>query len=57
MADLVHRLNLIHKKLETQIGDELRARFPNNPKIAYLKKLRLRVKDRLHRVAITSSIN
>lgn len=57
MAGLVHRLNLIHKKLETQIGDELRARFPNNPKIAYLKKLRLRVKDRLHRVAVSSSIN
>lgn len=57
MADLVHRLKLIHKRLEAQIGDELRARFPNNPKIAYLKKMRLRVKDRLHRVVATSSTN
>ena len=46
---IVYRLTLIHQRLEMEIGKELRHRFPNHFRLLRLKKLKLAVKDRLHR--------
>ena len=38
----------IHQRLDEQLRRELRRRWPDPLKIVHLKKLKLRVKDRLH---------
>ena len=46
---IVYRLTLIHQRLEMEIGKELKRRLPNHFRLLRLKKLKLAVKDRLHR--------
>ena len=48
MNHFVHRLTLIHRKLDDRIAIELKRRVPSNLTLLRLKKLRLLVKDRLH---------
>lgn len=47
MKDLFHRLTMVHRFLDDEIGGELKRRFPNHIKLLRLKKMRLTVKDRL----------
>ncbi len=49
MKDFIYRLTLVHRKLDDEIRGELKRRFPSHIKLLRLKKLRLAVKDRLHR--------
>jgi len=49
MKTLIHRLKLIHRKIDDKIRGERARRFPDSIKLLRLKKLRLAVKDRLYR--------
>ena len=49
MKNLIYRLTLIHRKVDDEIRGELARRFPDSIKLLRLKKLRLAIKDRLHR--------
>ena len=49
MNALTYRLTLVHRKLDDEIGRELKRRLPDWLRLLRLKKLRLAVKDRLHR--------
>ena len=51
MNAIIHRMKLIHTRLDTEIRRELKARFPNQGRVARLKKLKLAIKDQLHRTA------
>lgn len=48
MNAFIYRLSVIHRKLDDEIGRELKRRFPDSIRLLRLKKLRLAVKDRLH---------
>jgi hypothetical protein len=48
MNPFVYRLSVIHRRLEDEIGRELKKRFPDDFRLLRLKKLKLAVKDRLH---------
>ena len=45
-----YRLTLAHSKLEAEIQRELKRRVPDPWKLLRLKKLRLSIKDRMHRL-------
>ena len=49
MNVLTYRLTVIHRRLDEEIRRELKRRFPDTIRLLRLKKLRLAVKDRLHR--------
>jgi hypothetical protein len=49
MKSFVYRLTVVHRRLDDQIRRELKRRFPDHFRLLRLKKLRLAVKDRLHR--------
>jgi hypothetical protein len=49
MNAIMYRLTAIHRKLDEEIRRELKRRFPDNLRLLRLKKLKLAVKDRLHR--------
>ena len=49
MNALLHRLSMLHRKLDEEIRRELAQRFPNNLKLLRLKKLKLAAKDRMYR--------
>ncbi len=49
MNPFIYRLTVIHRKLDEEIRSELRRRFPDTIRLLRLKKLKLAVKDRLHR--------
>jgi hypothetical protein len=44
-------MKLIHARLDAEIRRELKARFPDQGRVARLKKLKLAIKDQLHRTA------
>jgi hypothetical protein len=46
-SKLIAHLTLAHTGLELEIEEERKLRFPNAFKLAQLKKLKLRVKDKL----------
>lgn len=48
MNPFFYRLSVMHRRLDDEIGSELRRRFPDSIRLLRLKKLRLAVKDRLH---------
>ena len=50
MNAFAYRLTVIHRKLDDEIGRELKRRFPDTMRLLRLKKLRLAVKDRLFRL-------
>jgi len=47
----VYKLTVVHHRLDDQIRQELKRRFPDGIRLLRLKKLRLAVKDRLHMLA------
>ena len=51
MSIILRRMKLIHARLDTEIRSELAARFPDQGRVARLKKLKLAIKDQLHRTA------
>jgi hypothetical protein len=54
MNAIMYRLTAIHRKLDEEIRRELKRRFPDNVRLLRLKKLKLAVKDRLHRNVLTA---
>jgi hypothetical protein len=55
MNPLIYRLSVIHRRLDDEIKRELRNRLPDAFRLLRLKKLKLAVKDRLHRQLRTPS--
>ena len=51
MNPVIHRLKLVHGRLDAEIRRELKMRWPNRDRVTRLKKLRLAIKDRLHGTA------
>jgi hypothetical protein len=51
MNPTIYRLFVIHRRLDEEIRRELKRRFPDALRLLRLKKLKLAVKDRLHRMA------
>jgi hypothetical protein len=51
MNPVLHRLKLVHLRLDHEIRRELKARFPDQGRVARLKKLKLAIKDQLYRTA------
>ncbi len=51
MNPLLNRMKLIHARLDAEVRRELTARFPDQGRVARLKKLKLAIKDQLHRTA------
>ena len=49
MNATLYRLTVIHRRLDEEIRRELKRRFPDPLRLLRLKKLKLAVKDRLHR--------
>lgn len=50
MRSRTFRLLEIHQRVDDALRRELRRRWPNHLRVTRLKKLKLRVKDRLHRL-------
>ena len=50
MNALLYKMTLLHRRLDTEIRRELTRKFPNHFRLLRLKKLKLAVKDRLHRL-------
>lgn len=55
MKILIYRLTVILRRLDEEIGRELKCRFPDNIRLLRLRKLRLSIKHRLHRHYLRSS--
>ena len=51
MNPIFQRMKLVHLRLETEIMRELKASFPDQGRVKRLKKLKLAIKDQLHRAA------
>jgi uncharacterized protein len=51
MNPIIHRLKLVHARLEVEIRREMKMRWPNRDRVTRLKKLKLAIKDRLHGTA------
>ena len=49
MNAFIYRLSVVHRRLDEEIRAELKRRFPDSIRLLRLKKLKLAVKDRLHR--------
>jgi len=49
MNAIIYRLTAIHRRIDEEIRSELKRRLPDSIRLLRLKKLRLAVKDRLHR--------
>jgi hypothetical protein len=45
-----YTLALLHRRLDRAVDDETRRRFPDQTRLARLKKFRLAVRDRLARL-------
>lgn len=50
MYAIVKMLTALHLRFDDEIRVELARRFPDTMKLLRLKRLRLAVKDRLHRI-------
>lgn len=51
-----YRLLMLHSRLDGEVRREQQQRFPNVWRLLRLKKLKLAIKDRLHRLATVSNI-
>ncbi len=51
MNPFLYRMKLVHARLESEIGREVKARFPDQGRVKRLKKLKLAIKDQLLRAA------
>jgi hypothetical protein len=56
MNAFIFRLSVVHRRLDEEIRSELQRRLPDSIRLLRLKKLRLAVKDRLHRKLRQQSI-
>ena len=56
MKELVYRLLLVHSRLDAEVRREHKRQFPNSLRLFRLKKLKLSIKDRMHRLAIARPI-
>jgi hypothetical protein len=52
MSVIAYRLLTIHRRLDDEIRTQQSRRWPDLAKIKRLKKLKLAIKDRLHRLAM-----
>lgn len=50
MSAVMYRMSVIHHRLDEEIRREMKRRFPDSIRLLRLKKLRLAIKDRLHRI-------
>jgi hypothetical protein len=50
MNATLYRLTAMHRRLDDEIRRELKRRFPDTIRLLRLKKLKLAIKDRLHRL-------
>lgn len=57
MSMSVFRLMQLHQRLDEKIGQERRNRLPDLFQIQRLKKMKLAVKDRLHRLGLGRRTN
>lgn len=48
MNPSIFRMATVHRKLDEEIGRELKRRLPDGLRLQRLKKLKLAIKDRLH---------
>jgi len=48
MSNFTYNMIRLHKRLDDQIRHELKQRMPDGFRLLRLKKLRLRIKDRMH---------
>lgn len=51
-----YRLLLVHSKLDAEVRREHQRRFPDPWRLLRLKKLRLAIKDRMHRLVYTPGL-
>jgi uncharacterized protein len=51
MNPVISRMKLVHARLDAEVRRELKARFPDQGRVARLKKLKLAIKDQLARTA------
>ncbi|HEX8401004.1 MAG TPA: DUF465 domain-containing protein [Allosphingosinicella sp.] len=51
MNAYLYRLTVMHRRLDEEIRTELKRRLPDSVRLLRLKKLRLAIKDRLHRMS------
>jgi hypothetical protein len=49
MTSFLYRLAITHRRLDDEIRREMKRRAPDSLRLLRLKKLKLMVKDRLHR--------
>jgi hypothetical protein len=49
MKSTLYRLSAMHRRLDEEVRRELKRRVPDAIRLLRLKKLKLAVKDRLHR--------
>ena len=56
MNALSYRLLLVHSKLDAEVHREHKRRFPDALRLLRLKKLRLAIKDRIHRLTFVRQI-
>lgn len=47
MKDLLYRMSVVHRKLDLEIINEAKRRWPDVWRLARLKKLRLALRDRI----------
>jgi uncharacterized protein len=56
MSDTMFRLLQMHQRLDQRLRAELTRRWPDVLEIARLKKLKLAVKDKLHRRSLRQTL-
>ena len=56
MNALNYRLLLVHSKVDAEVHREHKRRFPDALRLLRLKKLRLAIKDRIHRLTFVRQI-
>ncbi len=47
MNAIIHKMKLVHARLDSEIRRELKTRWPDRDRVTRLKKLKLAIKDRL----------
>lgn len=56
MKALIYRLLLVHSRLDAEVRREHKRQFPDALRLLRLKKLKLAMKDRMHRLAFARQI-